>query len=299
MKKNICLALAFSMLLLSCNKNDETNDATGVFEATEVIVSAEASGKLLSFQLREGDQVSTETNLGLIDTTHLYFSKQQLIANKKVLQASLPNVATQIEATKLEIMKQTYEKERIEKLLAGDVATQKQMDDIEAAIKVLHARLNSQKSTLSKSVNSIYAQINALEVQEEQVNDQLEKCKIYSSIDGIVLVKYAEEGEMTAIGKPLFKVADLNTIFLKAYLTAGQLSQVKLGQPVKVFGEFGESDTKAYDGKITWISSKSEFTPKTIQTQDERANLVYAIKVAVKNDGFLKIGMYGGLKIAE
>lgn len=299
MKRYIVLLSLLSAFLYSCNNEESLTDATGVFEATEIIVSSESNGKLLAFKVNEGDIIIKDIPIGYVDSTDLVFSKQKLIANKKVAFASLPNVSAQIEATVQEIEKQKYEKKRIAKLLAGDVATQKQMDDIEAAITILNARLRSQKSMLANSTNSVHAQVAAIEVQIEQVNNQINKCEIYSPIEGTVLVKYAEQGELTARGKPLFKVADMENMFLKAYVTASQLTAIKLGQSVKVFGEFGESDNRPYDGKITWISSKSEFTPKTIQTQDERANLVYAIKIAVKNDGYLKIGMYGGFKIAN
>ncbi len=299
MKRYIVLISILSTLLYSCNNEELLSDATGVFEATEVIVSSESNGKILAFNLNEGDIIMRDKALGYVDSTDLVFTKQKLIVNKKVALASLPNVSAQVEATKQEIEKQEHEKERIVRLLAGDVATQKQMDDIEAAIKILKARLRSQKSMLANSTSSVHAQMAAIDVQIEQVNNQIKKCNIHSPIDGTVLVKYAEKGELTGRGKPLFKVADVGNMFLKAYVTASQLTEIKLGQAVKVFGEFGESDNRPYDGKITWISSKSEFTPKTIQTQDERANLVYAVKIAVKNDGYLKIGMYGGFKIAN
>jgi HlyD family secretion protein len=173
------------------------------------------------------------------------------------------------------------------------------MDDIEAAIAILKARLRSQKSSLSNNVNSVNAQGKTIDVQIAQLEDLIEKCKIKSPIDGTVLVKYAEPGEMAAMGKALFKVADIENMILRAYVTAEQLKQLKIGQNVKVLAEFGENENREYEGSVTWISSKSEFTPKTIQTQDERANLVYAVKIAVKNDDFLKIGMYGGFKLAE
>lgn len=299
MKIYTLLIAAFLATAYSCNNEESLTDATGVFEATEVIVSSESNGKILQFNMNEGDLLEKGVYVGLIDSTDLYFTKQKLIANKKVVLASLPNVAAQIEGTQQEIEKQERERARIEKLLAGDVATQKQMDDVEAAITILKARLRSQKSMLANSTNSMNAQAAAINVQLEQINDQLLKCNIYSPINGTVLVKYAEQGELTARGKPLFKVANVENMFLKAYVTASQLTEIQLGQSVKVYGEFGESESRPYDGKITWISSKSEFTPKTIQTQDERANLVYAVKIAVVNDGYLKIGMYGGFKIKK
>lgn len=299
MKTYIYTLIIFSFILFSCSKEERLTDASGVFEATEIIVSAEANGKILEFAVEEGDGIKKGESIGYIDSTQLHFTKLQLEANKITVQAGKPNVKAQIEATKREIAKQETEKNRIEKLLAGDVATEKQLDDIDAQIRILKARLNSQVSSLSNSVNTVDAQINSIDIQIAQLQDQINKCNIASPIDGTVLVKYAEVGEMSGIGKALFKVADVDHMILKAYVTSDQLTKLQLGQQVKVFSEFGESENRAYQGKITWISSKSEFTPKTIQTQDERANLVYAVKIAVENDDYLKIGMYGGFKFAE
>ncbi|MCG8309087.1 MAG: HlyD family efflux transporter periplasmic adaptor subunit [Cytophagales bacterium] len=290
----ICL-----LLLQACGNEKRLTDATGVFEATEVIVSAEASGKILALNIREGDALTRDQVVGLIDSTQLHLTKKQLEANKITVLSGRPDVQAQIEATEREIAKQEREKERIEKLLAGDVATQKQLDDIESLILILKARLRSQKSNLSNSVNSVDAQSNSIDVQIEQLEDRIEKCNIKSPISGTVLVKYAEQGEIAAMGKALFKVADVDHMILKAYVTADQLARLTIGQEVRVLAEFGETENREYRGKVTWISSKSEFTPKTIQTQDERANLVYAVKIAVQNDDYLKIGMYGGFKMTE
>lgn len=299
MNAKVIAVLIFSAYLFSCNEEERLTDATGVFEATEIIVSAESNGKILVFNIQEGDLIEQSQIVGLIDSTQLYFTKLQMQANKATVESSRPNTKAQIEATQREIAKQEREKVRIEKLLAGDVATQKQLDDIESAILILKAKLRSQKSSLSNSVNSVDAQRKTIDVQIAQLEDQLEKCKIKSPIDGTVLVKYAEQGEMAAMGKALFKIADVQQMILRAYVTADQLVKLKIGQEVKVLAEFGETENREYTGKVTWISSKSEFTPKTIQTQDERANLVYAVKIAVKNDDYLKIGMYGGFKMAE
>lgn len=299
MKRLFILSTLISIFLLSCTEEERLTDATGVFEATEIIVSAENNGKIVSLDMQEGDELEQNRIVGLIDTTQLHFNKLQLLANKNTVEANKPDINAQIDATEREIAKQEREKERITKLLAGDVATQKQLDDIESAIAILKARLRSQKSSLSNSVNSVNAQVKTIDVQIAQVEDQLAKCKIKSPIDGTVLVKYAEPGEMAAMGKALFKIADVQHMILRAYVTAEQLVNVKLGQEVKVLAEFGESENREYKGKVTWISSKSEFTPKTIQTQDERANLVFAVKIAVENDGLLKIGMYGGFKMTE
>ena len=296
MKKLYSLTMSILLLFSSCNDEDNGKDATGVFEATEVIVSAEATGKLLEFEAYEGLQLKKNLVLGQIDTIQLSLKKMQLFANQLALEASKPDVSSQIGATEREIEKLEFEKKRTQKLLEGDVATQKQLDDIVAQIDILNARLRAQKKSLNSSSEAIDAQYNAVDVQLEQLTDQIARCQIQSPIDGTVLVKYSEAGEFVNIGKPLFKVANMNKMIIKAYVTAAQLKDLQLGQKLKVLAEFGVDESKTYEGEISWISDKSEFTPKTIQTQDERANLVYAIKVRVENDGLLKIGMYGGLK---
>jgi len=299
MKTYIYILLLLSVSLLSCGDEERLTDATGVFEATEIIVSAEANGKIMEFNIQEGEDLKENEIIGSIDSTQLHFNKLQLEANKITVESNRPDIKAQIEATEREIAKQEREKERIERLLEGDVATQKQLDDIESLILILKARLRSQKSTLNNSVNSVDAQSNTINIQIAQLADQIEKCVIKSPIDGTVLVKYAEPGEMTGMGKTLFKIADLGQMILKAYVTADMLARLKIGQGVKVYAEFGETENREYEGTISWISDKSEFTPKTIQTQDERANLVYAVKITVSNDEYLKIGMYGGFKIIE
>ena len=297
--KSYFIPLISLAIFASCGEEELAFDASGVFEATEIIVSSEANGKILSFSVGEGESIKKDALVCQIDSTQLKFNLQQLKASRTALLMSKPNMEAQIDATKQEIAKQEYEKKRIEKLLAGDVATQKQLDDIDAMLTILKARLRSQKSSLNTSIQSINAQAQVLDVKIAQVKDQISRCKIKSPINGTVLVKYAEQGEMTGIAKPLFKLADVNNMILRAYVTAGQLADLQIGQEAKVFSEYGESELKEYAGKVIWISNKSEFTPKTIQTQDERANLVYAVKLAVPNDGYLKIGMYGGFKIIE
>lgn len=299
MKTYIYILLLLSVSLLSCGDQERLTDATGVFEAIEIIVSAEANGKIMNFNIREGEDLKKNEIVGSIDSTQLHFNKLQLEANKIVVESNRPDIKAQIEAIEREIVKQEMEKERIERLLEGDVATQKQLDDIESLILILKARLRSQKSTLSNSVNSVDAQSNTIDIQIAQLADQIEKCVIKSPIDGTVLIKYAEPGEMTGMGKALFKIADLDQMILKAYVTADMLARLKIGHGVKVYAEFGETENREYEGTISWISDKSEFTPKTIQTQDERANLVYAVKITVRNDEYLKIGMYGGFNIME
>jgi HlyD family secretion protein len=299
MRNYLPLWSAISFLLFSCGNDESPTDATGVFESAEIIVAAETAGKILSLDIREGDQLQKGQPAGLLDSMQLHLSKLQLEASKFAIEAGRPDVQARIEATEKDIARQQREKKRIEKLLEGDVATQKQLDDIEAAIQILKAKLRSQKSTLANSVNTVDAQIITIDAQIAQLDDQISRCLIKSPINGTVLVKYAEAGEVAGPGRALFKIADMEQMILRAYITADQLAKVQVGQEVDVLAEFGEKETRAYHGKVTWISESAEFTPKTIQTQDERANLVYATKIAVKNDGFLKIGMYGGFKKSQ
>ena len=296
MKKSYALILCSLLQFMACSDKDSLKDATGVFEATEIIVSAEANGKLLLFDGQEGKQLKKNEVLGQIDTVQLSLQKVQLRAQQLSIEAGKPDVPLQVNATEREIEKLEFEKKRTQKLVEGDVATQKQLDDIESQLLVLQARLRAQKKSLGSSIQAIDAQNNAIDVQVDQLDDQISRCQVKSPIDGSILVKYTEQGEFVNLGKPLFKVADMENMVLRAYVTAQQLKDLRINQKVKVLAEFGADETKEYEGEITCISDKSEFTPKTIQTQDERANLVYAVKVSVKNNGFLKIGMYGGLK---
>ena len=285
--------------LYSCNSKDNEKDASGVFEATEIIVSAESSGKLLSFKVEEGNELAKNQIIGQIDSTTLHLNKLQVHANQIALLSGRPDIKSQLGTIEREIDKLEFEKKRVERLLKGDVATQKQLDDINAQLEVLKASLSAKRTALDISTQAIDAQSYAMDVQIQQIEDQIDRSKIKSPIKGTVLVKYAEEGELAAMGKPLFKVANLDQMILKAYVTSDQLSKIQIGNTVKVFAEYGKDGNKEYEGKISWISSKSEFTPKTIQTQNERANLVYAVKIIVRNNGFLKIGMYGGIKFEE
>lgn len=298
MRKFSLLFFSCTLLLLSCQSEDKARQATGVFEAVEVIVSSEATGKLLKFQVEEGQPISMKTIVGQIDTVQLSLKKTQLKANQLAITSNQPDINSQIRATQREIEKLQVERERTQRLLEGDVATQKQLDDIQAQLDVLNARLSAQKTSLRSHSDVLDAQANAIAIQIEQVEDQMARCEIQSPIDGTVLVKYVESGEFVNMGKPLFKVANMEKMVLKAYVTASQLKDLVLNQEVRVDSEFGANESKVYQGRITHISDKSEFTPKTIQTQDERANLVYAVKVAVENDGFLKIGMYATINWA-
>ena len=283
------------LLVSACGNRLPDYDATGTFEATEVIVSAEASGKILQLKVEEGTRLKVGVEVVLVDTVQLYLKKLQLEASMKSVESQRPDLAKQIAATKQQIATAQREKRRVESLLAAGAANQKQLDDWEAQVALLERQLVAQESSLRNSTNSLTEQGNSVAIQIAQVDDQLNKCHILSPIDGTVLAKYAEAGELATVGKPLFKVGELDRMYLRAYITSEQLSSVKLGDEVRVYADYGNSERKEYSGVLTWISDRSEFTPKTILTQNERANLVYAVKIAVKNDGLLKIGMYGGI----
>ena len=297
MKSRNLLGLCSLLALFSaCGNGAPKYDATGTFETTEVLVSAEASGRLLYFDIEEGMLLKAGEEIGVVDTVQLYLKKLQLEASIKSVKEQRPDILKQVAATKEQISAAGRERNRVANLLKVGAANQKQLDDAEDQLEVLRKQLVAQNSTLSNSHQSLTWQSSSVGIQVAQVEDQLKKCHITSPITGTVLAKYAEAGELTAMGTPLFKVADTEQMYLRAYITSEQLSQVKLGQKVTVFSDYGTDELKQYPGVVTWISDTSEFTPKTILTKNERANLVYAVKIAVHNDGLLKIGMYGGVE---
>ncbi len=284
--KTTSAALLAAVTLLAaggCAGDRNQYDATGNFEATEVVVSSEVNGRILEFPISEGSPVHSGEQVGLIDSTQLHLQRLQVESNILALESSRPDIGEQLAPLEEQLAKQQRERQRVENLMKADVTTEKQLDDITSAITVLEKQLD--------------AQIAAARAQAGQLEEQLAKCRICSPIEGTVLAKYAQAGELAVAGKPLMKVADVNNIHLKAYLVSSQLPQVKLGQKVKVYADFGGDEKREYEGTVTWISDRSEFTPKNIVTSDDRANMVYAIKIAVPNDGYLKIGMYGGIKL--
>lgn len=290
--------LIFTGLLMSlsaCNSTSEF-DATGTFEATEIIVSAEANGKLFFLDVEEGTRLTRGAEVGLVDTVQLFLKKLQLQASMKSVEKQRPDIRKQIAATKEQIATAKRERARVENLLKANAANQKQLDDWDSQLIVLQRQLDAQVSSLQNSTESLNEQSSSVAIQVAQVEDQLQKCHILAPIDGTVLSKYAEPGELASVGKPLFKIADVENIYLRAYITSTQLADVKLGDSVKVFADFGGDNRKEYPGTVTWIADEAEFTPKTILTKDERANQVYAVKIAVRNDGMIKIGMYGEVK---
>ena len=265
--KKFIYTVAIALLATACNNSNEF-DAQGSFEATEIVVSAEATGKILKFDIEEGAFVNKDCTVGIIDTTQLYLQRKQLIAQQTALLSSRPDIKAQVASLKEQITKQKSELKRFENMLRDGAATQKQYDDIDAQVRILERQLEATLSTLNKNTATI-------------------------NENGTVLVKYAEPGELVTMGKPLIKVADLENIYIRAYFTSEQLADIKLGDSVTVVADFGNDKRYDYEGKIVWIASECEFTPKNIQTKESRANLVYAVKIAVKNDGRLKIGLAG------
>lgn len=293
MNKVLALVVSISTLVVGCGTENADSDAQGTFEATEVIVSAEANGKLLTLRLEEGQSLKRGEQVGTIDSTSLYLNKLQLIQNQKAILAGRQNVATQLESLRKELVNAEADQKRIENLVKGQVASQKQLDDANLRIDVLKAKIDAQQNLLNTGNTALTEQSRTIAAQLNVVEDQLRRCRVINPVEGTVLTKYSEAFEMTAIGKPLYKVADLSQMTLRAYLTNDQQSKVRVGQKVKVLVDDGDKNMRSYEGTIQWVNDKAEFTPKTIQTKDERANLVYAAKIAVTNDGLLKIGMYG------
>lgn len=290
MKRMVYIVVA--MLVVSCGSKAKF-DAQGTFEATEVVVSSEAAGRILCFDIEEGMTVDAGTQLGAIDSVQLHLQRKQLMAQQSALIGSRPDVQKQVATLREQISKQRSELRRVDNMLKDGAATQKQYDDIEAQIKILESQLDASLSTLNKNSVTIDSNAAALEAQIAALDDRIAKCRIVSPVSGSVLVKYAEAGELATMGKPLMKIADLDNIYLRAYFTSEQLANVNIGDEVTVVADFGGEQRYNYVGRIMWVSSESEFTPKTIQTKDSRANLVYAVKIAVKNDGRLKIGLAG------
>ena len=309
MRKSFLLVFGVTVLA-ACQQHKIVTDASGVFESDEVIVSAEQSGQILSFPIQEGDTLARGAVAGNIDMSNTVLQKQQVQATITALREKTTNPLPQTELVKKQLAvqesqlaQQLREKARTENLLKADAATQKQLDDINSMIDQLEKQIAVSKqqialddSNIATQNRTIYSEQAPLEKSVAQYQDQIDKGRIVNPIRGTVLTKYALQGEMTTTGKALYKIADLDTLTLRAYVTGSQLTMVKMGQACKVYSDEGSNQYREYPGQVYWISDKSEFTPKTIQTRDERANLVYAVKIRVKNDGFLKLGMYGEVK---
>ena len=290
--------LIFTILFASFSScsDQKDYDATGTFEATEVVVSAEATGKILAFDVEEGSLLEANQVIGYIDSLQLNLQREILRQQQSAILAGKPDVQKQVKALREQISKQQKELERLRRMEAGGAATPKQIDDVEAQIAMLQSQLDASLQTLDASVANLDGNAAAVNIQIKALDDQIKKCRISSPIDGTVLIKYVQAGEIAIAGRPIMKVADLNHIFLRAYLTSEQLSRVSLGQKVTVIADFGGEQQIEYPGTVQWIAGESEFTPKSIQTRGSRSNLVYAVKIAVPNDGKLKIGLYGEVR---
>ena len=309
--KKIIIPFFLFLLIQSCGNKKETYDASGSFEANEVVVSSELGGQLLQLNVNEGDSLAQGQIVGLVDSTNLALQKAQVKATIQSLSEKTNNVQPQVQLLQNQLAVQQsqlknllYEKDRTERLVKADAATPKQLDDINAQVDVVRKQMavtqqqiNVQKTNTATQNRSILSEAAPLQKQVAQVEENISKTKVVNPISGTVITKYAEQGEITSPGRALYKIADLSTLNLKAYINGAQLSQIKLRQQVKVLVDDGAKNYRTYNGTITWISDKAEFTPKTIQTKEERANLVYATKIKVQNDGYLKIGMYGEVQL--
>lgn len=295
----LLLTIVSALVFTSCSDSESEYDASGTFEATEIIVSSEANGKIISLDIMEGDNIKENASYGLVDTVILDLQRQQIRASINATLKRIVNLKTQVAPIEDQIATQQREKVRVTNLIAAKAANTKQLDDVNSAITLFKSQLDATTAEIQRGNRVIKSEVIALETQIALIDDMIERCIISSPLNGVVLAKYAEQGEITAIGKPLFKVADIENMQIRAYITAGQLASIKLGQKATLYPDSGnnkDSEPLIYEGVITWISDEAEFTPKTIQPKDERANLVYAIKVSFINDGFVKMGMYGDIK---
>lgn len=308
--KNIFLFLSLSILIYSCQKNSPKADAYGNFEADEMIVSAEANGQILELRLEEGQTLEAGAIVGRIDSTQLTLKKEQLQAAIRAIVAKSPAIGAQLavyekqlDANRQQLAVLQREKQRVEKLLSSDAATPKQLDELNDQIVLVQRQMDvvlqqrgAADASLSTQKGGLLAEVLPLQKQIAQLDDQIAKCRVENPVAGTVLTRYAETGELATFGKPLYKIADLRTLVLRAYVAGDQLGNIRLGQELKVAIDAPGGGMREFPGKVLWISPKAEFTPKIIQTKDERVNLVYAVKIEVENDGSLKIGMPGEVR---
>jgi len=322
--KQITLTAILLLVLASCSKKEKQFDATGTFEADEVTVSAKASGELEVFNIAEGQTLEAGVEVGNIDVTQLTLkknelatassqlnaSKEQLRSNRRATDSKQLDLQKQVASIKQQIANAKRERQRFTELVNDGAVPRKQLDDINYQISVLEKQLAAttdqlaatnrslaeQSTGIGAQISGLDAQQQGINVQQAQLDDQIANATVRTPIRGTVLEKYVARGEFVSVGKPLFKMADTENMFIRAYVTSAQLQAVKIGQTCKVFADYGNGQKKEYQGTVTWISSRSEFTPKTILTDDERADLVYAVKIAIQNDGAVKIGMYGEVK---
>lgn len=292
--KKLSLTIIASILIISCTKDNDRADSYGNFEATEITVSSESNGKIEFLNFEEGDVLEAQAQVGLIDTMQLYYSKQQLLASKNTVSSKSENVLSQRSVLNEQLKSAQIERNRVRSMFDENAATKRQVDEVDGLVKVIEAQMRS----VGTQNAPIVSDLKSIDVQIEKINDQISKSKITNPIKGTVLTKYAEAGEITAFGKPLYKIADMSEMTLRVYVSETQLSNIKIGQEVTVKID-GAAEMKSVKGTISWIASQAEFTPKIIQTKEERVNLVYAVKVKIKNDGSLKIGMPAEMWVQE
>ena len=309
MKKIIFLSLPI-LFCISCNKKEKDFDATGIVEATEITVSAQASGEVQQLDITEGQSLDSGARVGQIDVyqlvqkqNELEAAKQQIYANNAATESRQLDLNKQLATLQQQIVHAQRERQRFAELVRDGAVARKLLDDINDQISLLQRQmaatsdqLRSNNAAFAEQSKGLQAQIKGVEAQQRQLERQIQNATIIVPKDGVVLEKFVEAGEFVGVGKPLFKLAQMNHVYLRAYVTSAQLKSVMLGQKVKVYADYGGGQQQEYGGKVTWISSRSEFTPKTIVTDDERADLVYAVKILIKNDGRVKIGMYGEVK---
>ncbi len=284
--KKISIPIIALFTLLSCNSTDEKADGYGNFEATEVTVSSESNGKIIFLNMEEGQELEAQKQVGLIDTLQMHFTKQELFAAKNTITSKSASVLSQKSVLDEQLKTARLEQKRIENMFAENAATKRQVDEINGKVSVILQQIKGVGSQNAPIINDL----KSIDVQIEKINDQIKKSNITNPIQGVVLNKYAEPGEVTGFGKPLYKIADVSEMTLRVFVSETQLSQIKMGQEVTVKIDAAK-EMKTYKGSISWIAAQAEFTPKIIQTKEERVHLVYAVKVKVKNDGGLKIGM--------
>lgn len=294
MKKLTLIGIVL-LTVVSCSPGEDVIIAEGSLEATEVIVSAEVTGRIVAFDVQEGTLVDENRIIVKIDDQQLVLQRGQLVAMQKRIESQRPHIEIQLAPLEEQLATARADQMRITTLSVSQAASQKQKEDADARVKTLELQLAAQKCTLEQTVEGLNNEVESLSYQIAQLDDRIDTCIVHSPIDGILLTRYVDSGELAVAGHPLFKVADLNNIFLRAYITASQLSTIRLNDTVNVKVDHGESDSRYYKGTVSWISEEAEFTPKTVQTRDERASLVYAVKVSLENDGYLKLGMYGAI----
>ncbi len=297
MKRNILIAAMAALAVAGCGKKSIDFDACGQIDAVKVTVAAESGGKLLSLCAEEGDRLEKGQLIGVIDSVQTYLQREELLRRKEGALVRIVDIPVQMKAMQEQLASHKTDLKRFRALVAGNAGTQKQVDDMEAQIAILQGQIDAQKINYENNNAGIRNEIGTYEVQIAKADDQLQKCRVTAPISGTVLTKYAEAGEMVTVGKPLYELADLDNVYVRAYVSTEQLAGVKLGDKVTVIPDDGTDSPKEYEGTLTWISSDAEFTPKNIQTRDERADLVYAVKVSVKNDGSLRLGMYAYVRL--